>query len=174
MLSLVFRHRLLPSCPRAAAFIPCRRLSSSHQRRAYDANIAHHMNTRLYGKVAQNPSGEATQRRPEHDFLPRSESLGQKVVLDSCDGVVLKDVGGNEFLDAMTGSPLAQPETTREDLARVSVQQVKSNLGVLSLLLSYWKMLKLGVSPDQRNLTNSSARKLCKRLSEIAAQVFSR
>jgi 4-aminobutyrate aminotransferase-like enzyme len=172
MLSLAFRHRSLPSCPRAAALIPCRRLSSSHQRRAYDANIAHHKNTRLYGKAAQNPSGEATQWRPGHDFLPRSESLGQKVVLDSCDGVVLKDVGGKEFLDAMTGSPLAQPEITHEDLARVSVQQVKSNLGVLSLLLSYWKMLKLGVSLDQRNLTNSSARKLCKRLSEIAAQVF--
>jgi adenosylmethionine-8-amino-7-oxononanoate aminotransferase len=33
-------------------------------------------------------------------------------------------------------------------------------------------MLKLGVPTDQRNLTNSSANKLCKRLSEIAAQSF--
>jgi adenosylmethionine-8-amino-7-oxononanoate aminotransferase len=33
-------------------------------------------------------------------------------------------------------------------------------------------MLKLGPSLDQRNLTNSSANKLCKRLSEIAAHSF--
>jgi 4-aminobutyrate aminotransferase-like enzyme len=33
-------------------------------------------------------------------------------------------------------------------------------------------MLKLGPSPDQRYLTNSSASKLCRRLSELAAQSF--
>jgi hypothetical protein len=33
-------------------------------------------------------------------------------------------------------------------------------------------MLKLGFSADQRNVTNSSASKLCERLSDIAARSF--
>jgi hypothetical protein len=137
MLSLVFKRLSLLRCPQAAAFTPCRRLSSYHQPGASNADITHHGNSSLHGKGTRHPFSEAAQQRPVHSSSPRFENLGRTVVLESCDGVVLKDASGKEYLDAMTGSPLAQPETTREDLARVTLKEVKSNMGALSLLLTH-------------------------------------
>jgi hypothetical protein len=146
MLSLVFKRRLLLRCPQAAAFTPCRRLWSHHQPGVSDADITHHENAPTHSKGTRHPSSRAAEQRPGHDSPLRSENLGRTVVLDSCDGVVFKNASGKEYLDAMTGSPLAQPEAFREDLARVTLQQVKSNLGALSLLLTHWKDAEVGSS----------------------------
>jgi hypothetical protein len=69
--------------------------------------------------------------------------VGRTVVLDSRDGVVLKEASGKEYLDAMTGTPLYQ-QNSHEDLTNVTLLQVSSTLGNLVLLLTHQKDVEVG------------------------------
>jgi hypothetical protein len=135
MLSFGLERRLLLKCHQAAYFSLCRPLSSYHQRRAPYENSAHRGNARLANQGSKNLSSEAAQGKSGYGSSLGQEGVGRTVVLDSSDNVMFNEAGGKEYLNAMTGTPLAQPENSHEDFAKVAFKQASLTLRFCSLLL---------------------------------------